>query len=138
MKNSGFIGRRIAYYRKLNGLTQADLAQKIGVSCQAVSKWEQKVCCPDIMLLPNIAKTFDITVDELFGNALQKEITYDLVDNVPWNDDGKLRIAIYSGRKLLDQSTYVCSEGNNIISIHFHGGDKTTNIDGVCKINISK
>lgn len=56
------------------------------------------------MLLPELAKLFGVTIDELFGNTSDKEIVYSFVGNVPWNDDGKLRIAVYSGRKLMEQS----------------------------------
>lgn len=46
MKNS--IGERIAYHRKMNAMTQEELAGKLNVSTQAVSKWEQKISSPDI------------------------------------------------------------------------------------------
>ena len=46
------IGEQIAYYRKLNAMTQEDLAQRLNISTQAVSKWEQKISSLDIMLLP--------------------------------------------------------------------------------------
>ena len=51
--------------RKEKGFTQEALAEKLGVSPQAVSKWENGATCPDIALLPKLAKLFDITVDEL-------------------------------------------------------------------------
>ena len=51
MQKDSILGLKIAYYRKLNGLTQEELAEKVGVSTQAVSKWEQQLSCPDIMLL---------------------------------------------------------------------------------------
>lgn len=140
MQKDKIIGLKIAYYRKLNGLTQEELSKKIGVSCQAVSKWEQQISCPDIMLLPELASVFGITIDELFGNKSDKEIVYSLVGNVPWNDDGKLRIALYSGRKLMDQSTYICAQGDNLINIQFkfHAHEDQYNINGKCKINCSK
>ena len=94
---------KIAYYRKICGYTQKELADLIGVSSQAVSKWEQKITCPDIMLLPKIADVFGITIDELFGKSTGKEIVYSLVGSVPWDDDGKLRFAVFEGKKLVDQ-----------------------------------
>ena len=102
MQKDNIIGLKIAYYRKFNGFTQEELAEKVGVSCQAVSKWERQISCPDVMLLPELAKIFGVTIDELFGNTSDKEIVYSFVGNVPWNDDGKLRIAVYSGRKLME------------------------------------
>ena len=130
------IANRLLEFRKRSGLSQEELAEKVGVSCQAVSKWEQQISCPDIMLLPELAKIFGVTIDELFGNTSDKEIVYSLVGNVPWNDDGKLRIAIYSGRKLMEQSEHICSEGINLINLQFHG--ERYNVNGVCKVNCVK
>ena len=61
------INEQIAYYRKQRGLTQEDVARALGVTNQAVSKWESAQCCPDIALLPELACLFDVSVDELLG-----------------------------------------------------------------------
>ena len=57
----------IAALRKEKGWTQEQLAEKLSVSAQAVSKWEGGKSCPDISLLPAIAKLFGVTVDALFS-----------------------------------------------------------------------
>ena len=67
------IGKNIAELRKSSGMTQEQLAETLGVSSQSVSKWENEVTMPDIMLLPVIAGCFDITVDELYGGRKPKE-----------------------------------------------------------------
>ena len=59
------IGKRIARFRKAKNMTQEDLAGKVGVSSQAVSKWENDASCPDISLLPQLCKVLGITTDEL-------------------------------------------------------------------------
>ena len=59
------IGNRIAKYRKEKALTQEGLAEKLGVSSQAVSKWENDASCPDISLLPQLCRELGITTDEL-------------------------------------------------------------------------
>jgi transcriptional regulator with XRE-family HTH domain len=59
----------ISKYRKELGVTQADLAEYLGVSPQAVSKWEQEVSIPDIYLIPKIAFFFNISIDTLFGTS---------------------------------------------------------------------
>lgn len=59
------LGSRIAEYRKTKGITQDQLAEYMGVSSQAVSKWENDLSCPDIALLPRLADYFGITVDKL-------------------------------------------------------------------------
>lgn len=61
------VNQKIAYLRRKNHLTQEKFASALGVSNQAVSKWESGVCCPDIQLLPLIAKIFDISIDSLFS-----------------------------------------------------------------------
>lgn len=60
------IGKNIAALRKEAGLTQAQLGERLGVSNQAISKWEKGMNLPDVMLLPQIAKVFDVTIDRLF------------------------------------------------------------------------
>ena len=59
------IGKRIAHLRKEKGLTQEELAPHMGISPQAVSKWEHDQTCPDISDLPKLARLFGVTVDEL-------------------------------------------------------------------------
>lgn len=59
------IGMLIAALRRANGLTQKQLADQLGVSDKAVSRWERDESLPDLMLLPVIADLFHITVDEL-------------------------------------------------------------------------
>ena len=64
------MGKNIAYFRKSKGYTQEELGQKIGVTNQAVSKWESETSMPDIMLLPQIANELDVTLDDLFAEHI--------------------------------------------------------------------
>ena len=61
------LGKRITTNRKRLGLTQDQLAEKLGITAQAVSKWENDLSCPDISILPKLADIFGITTDELLG-----------------------------------------------------------------------
>ena len=61
------LGRRIAAARKARGMTQDQLAEKLGLTAQAVSKWENDQSCPDITLLPRLAALLGMTVDQLLG-----------------------------------------------------------------------
>ena len=65
------IGNKILFLRKNKGVTQEQLAQTLGVSNQAVSKWESGQCFPDIQLLPDIARYFNVSSDELLGIETQ-------------------------------------------------------------------
>lgn len=68
------LGRRIARLRLEYGMTQERLAMKMGVTAQAVSKWENDLSAPDIMLLPELARTLGVTVDELLEGRKSQEI----------------------------------------------------------------
>jgi len=96
------LGSNIASLRKQNNITQEALAQKLGVTNQAVSKWESDICCPDVTLLPKIADIFDVSIDALFGrNTLENQ------DAVP--EDDSLRIVLMRGSKRLLHHN-VCKE----------------------------
>ena len=61
------LGKRISALRKQKDLRQDDIAQLLDVSPQAVSKWENDQTCPDIGLLPKLAKILGVTTDELLS-----------------------------------------------------------------------
>ena len=61
------IGINIYALRKEKKITQAQLAEKLGVSDQAISKWENDQCAPDVSLFPIIAEFFGVSIDRLFG-----------------------------------------------------------------------
>ncbi len=61
------LGKRIAENRKRLGLTQDGLAEKLGITAQAVSKWENDQSCPDITMLPRLAEIFGTSTDALLG-----------------------------------------------------------------------
>lgn len=68
------INEKIAELRKKAGLTQEQLSDMIGVSAQAISKWENSTNMPDVMLLPIIADVFGVTIDELYGICRSSDI----------------------------------------------------------------
>lgn len=68
------IGKRISENRKRLGFTQDALAEKLGVTAQAISKWENDQSCPDITMLPKLADIFGISTDELLGREPYKVI----------------------------------------------------------------
>ena len=87
------LGERIAEKRKAKGMKQEELAEALGVSAQAVSKWENDVSCPDIMTLPTLARKLGCTVDELLiGKNEEKEAT--LVPATERKDFDKLMLRI--------------------------------------------
>jgi transcriptional regulator with XRE-family HTH domain len=68
MYNIYGIGKRIGIHRKLKGLTQEELAAKLNITAQAVSKWENELSFPEITILPFLAKELNTSIEKLFGN----------------------------------------------------------------------
>lgn len=68
-------GQRFTRLRKEKGFTQEDIAFKVNISSQAVSKWENDISLPDISILVNLAEILDVTTDELLGKVNKKEVT---------------------------------------------------------------
>lgn len=66
------LGKRIAALRREKELKQDTLAEALGVSPQAVSKWENDQTCPDISLLPKLAELLGVSVDELLSGKKQE------------------------------------------------------------------
>ena len=98
------IGKRIAALRREKSLKQDDLAQMLEVSPQAVSKWENDQTCPDISLLPKLAKILGVSVDELLSGKQETQPVVTLVPEEQRKDikDMLLRIVVDScdGNKL--------------------------------------
>ena len=93
MKES--FGERFARLRKQKGLTQEELAQKIGLSGQAVSKWENDASMPDISLLVELSEILGVSLDELLGKEqnLPKVVPQEERKNV---NDMVLRVRVDS------------------------------------------
>ena len=68
------LGRRIQALRRAQSLTQEALAERMGVTPQAVSKWENDLSCPDIMSLPQLARELHTTVDTLLTGEAAGEV----------------------------------------------------------------
>ncbi len=89
------IGRRITQLRKEQGMTQEELAQKLDVSSQAVSKWENDVSCPDISILPQLADILHTTTDYLLSGK-KDEVRCIPADKRKDFNDLTLRVKILS------------------------------------------
>ena len=68
------LGKRIAMFRKEKGLKQEELADLVNLSPQAISKWENNQTCPDISLLPELARIIGVTVDELLSGKQEPTV----------------------------------------------------------------
>lgn len=70
------LGEKLSEKRRNKNMTQDDVAEKLGVTPQAVSKWENDASCPDISLLPTIASLYDTTIDELLSKEAAPAVTF--------------------------------------------------------------
>ena len=76
------LGMRIKYLRKAKNLTQEQLAEKLGISINAISKWERGLNLPDVSLMKELCKILDITLNELFeGKKLTNNEMFDKAEN---------------------------------------------------------
>lgn len=94
------VGKNIARFRRENGMTQAELGELLGVSNQAVSKWESETTMPDILLLPALADVFGCSIDGLFREQTLN-LEQGLSGELPWEDDNVIRGVVFQGRKIL-------------------------------------
>lgn len=72
MNNNAF-GEMVSHLRKERGMTQLELAEKMGVTDKAVSKWERGISYPDVSSMPRLAEILGVSVDELMQNNSGKE-----------------------------------------------------------------
>ena len=76
------LGSMIAELRKQHGMTQLELAEKMGVTDKAVSKWERDLSCPDINSLPNLAEIFGVSVEELMQTKKETDAPVSKVSEI--------------------------------------------------------
>lgn len=132
------IGNRIKELRKARGLTQEQLANAIGISFQAVSKWENNIAYPDITLAPVLANFFEVSMDELFDFSLaekEKEIKEIVNEAYKYREDdpSKSREILDEGLKkypendiLLNNLLYVITDPDETINIASKLTERTT------------
>ncbi len=138
------IGNKIKELRKQRGITQEQLANSIGISFQAVSKWENNIALPDITLAPILAGYFGISMDELFEfNLKEIESAIDSIVDKAYefreSDPQKSRGILEEGLKkypdnevLLNNLLYVLNykeNPNEIITVASSLIERTTQAD---------
>lgn len=108
------IGSNIKTPRTKNNISQEKLADYLGVSFQAVSKWENNFNLPDITFLPEIAKFFHVSIDGLFSdNVLEFQ---DMFEDI--KDDNVIRIVQLQGKKII-KAEALESQGNSTFEVAF-------------------
>ena len=100
------ISEKILGLRRERGITQDALAAALGVTYQAVSKWENALACPDVTMLPKIAEYFGISMAELFGEEkpcakATDEPQANFEAESDWQDDNTLHAVLFRGRTMI-------------------------------------
>ncbi len=144
------IGGNIKQLRQQLNLTQEQVALKLGVSYQAVSKWENNANTPDIALLPKIADLFGVSIDSLFtGNVVDCPDIRSFM-----KDDDVIRVVQIRGRKVLKISStfspneppieiafpHDCNNRTQYFKVEIYGhviADGSINGDVICHQSIS-
>lgn len=110
------LGTKIRQLRRRDGRTQETLAEALGVTSQAVSRWESGGSYPDMNLIPSIANYFGVSIDELFGYTNQRDKKIDsLVSRIremKWQNNG------------VDVNISECIEFARNALVEFPGNDK--------------
>ncbi|MGX8692903.1 MAG: helix-turn-helix domain-containing protein [Clostridia bacterium] len=137
------MGAIIARKRKELGLTQEQLATALGISYQAVSKWENELSSPDISALPLLADTLGLTLDELFGRETLQALVpvpapgpkTDAAPSegaeLPWPDDDTLYAVLFVGHRLVGHEGL----GSQQVILHIEGDAKNVQSDFDVKVD---
>lgn len=115
MKDFSF-GSCLLSLRKAAGLTQLQLAKELGISYQAVSKWENGLSNPDLVFIPPLADLLGVSIDTLFGRETRAGLENTAVTKesgtatpqLPWPDDNTLYAALFQGHQPLDDQHVAC------------------------------
>lgn len=143
------IGNNIKLLRQLRSLTQEQLAKKLGVSYQAVSRWENNINAPDISLLPEISSLFGVSIDALFAeNAENFDYSFPFIE-----DDDTIRIIQMRGKNIIKITTRIspddppieitfphnCNDRTQYFKVEVYGhivSSSSINGDVVCHQNL--
>ncbi len=88
------LGKRITNLRKAKELKQEQIAEMLHVSPQAVSKWENDLTCPDISILPELAKILGVSIDELLIGKKEEAKVVSIVPEEKRKDISELMLRI--------------------------------------------
>ena len=134
------LGKKIATYRKNMNITQEALANQLGISNQAVSKWETEQSYPDVALLPKIADIFNITLDELFDREYESAHKASISDGatLPWEDDDTMRAVLFVGQRLIQREDLgaASKKACNAVTLEYCGN--VENIDSYFNVSCEK
>ncbi|MCL2065020.1 MAG: helix-turn-helix domain-containing protein [Candidatus Cloacimonetes bacterium] len=99
MLDNIIVGKQIASLRKKNGLTQEELAEKLDISAQAISKWENGHTLPETMQLPFLAQIFGCSIDSILAPFTVQDSNFQDFINTINTEYAELALQLYSKMK---------------------------------------
>lgn len=139
-------GQRFSRLRKSRGLTQGDVAEKLNISGQAVSKWENDISAPDISILSDLADIFNVSIDTLLGREKEDVVKMDTeaTDNASVEavseGEGQKEVGPVDTSKLVFKIKVISHDGD-VVKVNLpiaivkamavHGADGTLKIHGM-------
>ena len=110
MLDSVCVGNQIMAMRKKNGFTQAELAEALGISAQAISKWENGHTLPETALLPLLAECLDCAVDDILRPAFAQDRDFKKFADAVGGEAGELATRLYNEMKRKFDFTLECKD----------------------------
>lgn len=115
------INEQIGYFRKIRKMSQEQLANQLGISNQAVSKWESGLNCPDISLIPALAKVLEVSIADLFGEGNGAPITSE--------DKNNIRVVVMKGNEIIKYHDLSSQEKDELKEFSFEFIGDCNNIE---------
>ena len=100
------LGQSIRRYRKEKNMTQGELAERLGVSVQAVSKWETDKGMPDVNQLLPLSRLLGMSVDLLLGGDRREEFEQRFQKEIPWGEEFTLLVSLDALKEFPDDATF--------------------------------
>ena len=128
------IGKKIMNLRKKNGLSQEELAEKIGVARQTISKWELGETSPDLKQSKELSKIFNVSLDELTDNDI-KNILVEKTSNTERLTGIILKLIKFMVIFIIVLPILLITLRIIFKNIHEHNGERLMNVSIVCNLH---
>lgn len=137
--NTNIISKYLHFLRKSHNYTQDELAKKLDISRQAVSKWETGTTIPDIEVLFKISKLYGITINEILEPTIQMKKISDFEElNVIPEDELKKTLEQFDKNSLVIASMGASPEINNLLEKIFPNTDYKTLRNSIGRVRIEE
>lgn len=128
MLDNTTVGNQIAFLRKQNNFTQEDLAEKLGITAQAISKWENGHTLPETVLLPLLARLLNCSIDSILMPFAGRDADFHDFVRAACSKHGELATQLYQRIKEKFDFTVIYKEKHHIFEAVYNGSSATFNI----------